>query len=152
MNNIKRIRTEKELTQNQLSRITGVSIKNIQKYESGEVDVNNVSAITLLKIATALGCEIKDLLDDDRKTTAIQPIMQHYEDEIIELVETELDENCHSDFPDDYESSYEFYISNVVRIDYREYILERFPDLINYDEPENIQMQVLEEIKRRCNS
>lgn len=70
MSNLARIRRERSLSQGDLVRISGVSRSLITKYESGERDINKASAITLLKIATALNCKIEDLLE--RKEEAEQ--------------------------------------------------------------------------------
>ena len=48
-----------------------------------------------------------------------------YEDEIKELVETEVDEGTHSDTPEDYQTAIDFYLSNVVDDSYHEYLKTR---------------------------
>ena len=63
MNNLKRIREEKNITQAKLSDITGVNLQMIQKYEMGIRDINKAQGITLHKIAQALDCKIEDLLE-----------------------------------------------------------------------------------------
>jgi len=63
MNNLARIRKEKDLSQSELIKMSGVSKSAILKYESGERDINKASGTTLLKIATALNCRIEDLLE-----------------------------------------------------------------------------------------
>ena len=68
MNNLARIRKEKGLSQNDLLRISGVSRSVILKYETGERDINKASGITLFKLATALNCNIEDLLERKEET------------------------------------------------------------------------------------
>ncbi len=63
MNNLKRIRQEKKLTQTKLAELSEVNLRMIQKYENGERDINGASALTVYKIAKALGCSVGDLLN-----------------------------------------------------------------------------------------
>lgn len=63
MSNLKRIREEKNLTQLQLSEISGVNLRTLQYYEQGYKDINKAQGITLHNIAQALKCNIEDLLD-----------------------------------------------------------------------------------------
>lgn len=63
MNNLKRIRLEKNITQDKLSEISGVSVRMIQHYEQGSKDINKVQGITLRALAKALGCNMEDLLN-----------------------------------------------------------------------------------------
>lgn len=51
-------------TQAQLSKITGVSLKMLQHYEQGHRDFNGAAVVTALKIADALGVDVRDLLND----------------------------------------------------------------------------------------
>lgn len=62
---IKEIRTKKGLTQKQLSEKCNMYESQIRKYENGQA---NPKMETLQKIATALECNISDLLDDLTKT------------------------------------------------------------------------------------
>lgn len=63
MNNLKRIREEKGITQAQLAEASGVSLRMIQYYEQGYKDINKVQGVTLHKIAQALDCTIEDILN-----------------------------------------------------------------------------------------
>lgn len=58
-NNLKKIRTEKNLTQGQLAELSGVSRQTIIKLE-GE-DVPPIKTTTLVKIADALGFSVADV-------------------------------------------------------------------------------------------
>lgn len=49
-------------TQQSLSEETGLHIRLIQKFESGERDLGNAAATTVQKLAAALGCKIEDLI------------------------------------------------------------------------------------------
>lgn len=64
MTNLKRIRTESGLTQNQLARESGVSIRMIQHYEQGIKDINVAGALTVYKLSQALNCKVEDLLEN----------------------------------------------------------------------------------------
>jgi len=63
--NLKRIREAAGMSQSQLAGEAGVSLRSIQMYEQRNKDVNKAQAITLAKIARALGCEIEDLLEKE---------------------------------------------------------------------------------------
>ena len=51
------------MTQQQLSNASGVNIRQIQRVEGGESDINNVSAKNLLALSDALGIEPRQLLN-----------------------------------------------------------------------------------------
>lgn len=63
MNNLKRIREASKMSQSKLSEISGVSIRMIQHYEQGVKDINKAQAITVYKLAEALGCNMSDLIE-----------------------------------------------------------------------------------------
>ena len=62
MNNLQKIRKRAGLSQSQLAELSGVSLRMIQKYETGDRDINNASVITVLKLAKALNVKVEDLL------------------------------------------------------------------------------------------
>lgn len=51
------------LSQSQLAGRAGLSVRTLQHYEQGMLDFNKAAAITVWRVATALGCEVVDLLD-----------------------------------------------------------------------------------------
>lgn len=61
-NRIKTLRRAAKLTQKQLADVAGIDIRNLQRYESGEFDVANMSLSVAVKIADALGVDAKKLL------------------------------------------------------------------------------------------
>ena len=63
MSNLKKIRTEKNITREKLGELSGVSFRMIEKYEQGTRDINKAQAETLYKIAQVLGCTVEDLLN-----------------------------------------------------------------------------------------
>ena len=62
MKNLQKIRKQVGLSQSQLAELSGVSLRMIQKYETGDRDINNASAITVLKLAQALKVNVEDLI------------------------------------------------------------------------------------------
>ena len=67
MRKLKIMRTGAGLSQRQLSELSGVNLRTIQDYESngGQV-IDKANIRTLLNLAKALGCNIKDILEDVR--------------------------------------------------------------------------------------
>lgn len=61
---IKEQREKSGMTQAELSARSGVNLQMIQKYEQGVKNINNAKVITVLKLADALGCEVKDIIND----------------------------------------------------------------------------------------
>lgn len=62
INSVLHQRSLADMTQNALSRASGVNIRQIQKYESGEYDTGNMTLKNAVALAKALGCEPGDLL------------------------------------------------------------------------------------------
>ena len=63
MTNLKRIRKASGLSQTQLSELSGVSMRMISKYETGEKDINKAHALTVFKLAEVLGVTVEELLE-----------------------------------------------------------------------------------------
>lgn len=63
MNNLKRIREQSGMTQQRLSEVSGVNLRMVQYYEQGAKDINKAEALTVLKLANALECDVKDILE-----------------------------------------------------------------------------------------
>lgn len=61
--NLKRIRTTHGYTQQELSDLSGVSLRSIQLYEQRNKDINKASVDKLYRISKALGCNIEDLIE-----------------------------------------------------------------------------------------
>lgn len=60
---LKYTREDAGLTQKQLAEKSGVDIRLIQHYEQGSKDINNAKCITVLKLATALECDVWDIIN-----------------------------------------------------------------------------------------
>ena len=69
--NLRRFREAAGLSQSQLAREAGISLRSIQMYEQRNKDVNKSQAITLAKIARILSCDVEDLLEDDTFRTQV---------------------------------------------------------------------------------
>lgn len=61
--NLKRIRNAYGITQSELAKISGVTLRSIQMYEQRNKDINKASAESLYRIAQVLGCAIEDLIE-----------------------------------------------------------------------------------------
>jgi len=61
--NLQYHRNVKNITQKELSERSGVNIRMIQYYEQGFRDINKAEAMTVYKLAQALGCSVKDILE-----------------------------------------------------------------------------------------
>ena len=61
--NIQSIHKAMGLTQKELSKNSGVSLRMIQQYEQRAKDINKTQAASLFNIAKALGCAAEDLLE-----------------------------------------------------------------------------------------
>lgn len=61
--NLKSMREEKGLSQSQLAKLSGVSLRNIQAYEQGTRDINEAQCIKVVQLAEALDCDIYLILN-----------------------------------------------------------------------------------------
>lgn len=60
---LKRLRKYNRLSQSQLAKKSGVSIRQIQLFEQHKRDINKTQAETLYRLSNALNCDMKDLLE-----------------------------------------------------------------------------------------
>ena len=63
MSNLRRMRLKHGITQGQLAVKGHVNLRTFRAYEQGYRDINKASYENLSKIATALKCEINELLE-----------------------------------------------------------------------------------------
>ena len=61
--NLKRIRTAYGITQAELAKRSGVSLRSIQMYEQRNKDINKASVETVYSLARVLGCSVEDLIE-----------------------------------------------------------------------------------------
>ena len=62
MSKLKKLRTAKNMTQEQLADGSGVNIRQIQRVENGDSDMSNITLGNAIKLADALGVDVKELL------------------------------------------------------------------------------------------
>ena len=60
--NLQLKRKAAKLTQRELAERSGLSIRTLQYYEQGVLDINKAAAATVCRLALALGCTMEDLL------------------------------------------------------------------------------------------
>lgn len=64
MNRLKQMREAAGITQAELAKRTGISVRVIQNYEQGARPLNGARAITVKHMADALGCRMEDLIEE----------------------------------------------------------------------------------------
>ena len=52
------------MSQSQLARAAGLSVRVLQDYERGARDISGAKLATLLKLCNALHCELRDIIAD----------------------------------------------------------------------------------------
>lgn len=62
MTKLKKIRLGRHITQAELSERSGVNIRMIQHYEQGTKDIKKGNVMTVLSLAEALGCDIREII------------------------------------------------------------------------------------------
>lgn len=62
--NLKKMRLAAGLSQGQLAEKSGVSVRTIQKYEQGEIDIDFAKLATLAALSNACGCRVRQILSD----------------------------------------------------------------------------------------
>lgn len=61
--NLKRIRKNAGLSQNELACLSGLPVRQIQLFEQRQRDINKTQALNLWKLGKVLGCRSEDLLE-----------------------------------------------------------------------------------------
>lgn len=64
---LKRVREAAGLSQSELAKKSGVSLRSIQMYEQRQNDIDKAQGHTLYKLSVALGCDIETLLERPNK-------------------------------------------------------------------------------------
>lgn len=64
MNNSKvyNLRMKNGMTQNELAEKSGIYLRQIQRYDTGENDTGKMMLKNAIALADALGCDVRDLL------------------------------------------------------------------------------------------
>lgn len=65
MSKLQERRAASGLTRQQLSELSGVNVRLIERYEQGERDINGAKLKTLLKLCKALECNLENIIDDE---------------------------------------------------------------------------------------
>jgi len=60
---LKWVREMRGFSQQSLADASGVNVRNIRAFECGQIDINRAYAITVYRLATALGCKVEELLN-----------------------------------------------------------------------------------------
>lgn len=55
-----------DMTQQQVADATGINIRQIQKFESGESDLGNITLRNAIALAVAFNCDVNDFLSADQ--------------------------------------------------------------------------------------
>ncbi len=63
---LKRLRESRGLSQSELARRSGVSLRSIQMYEQRVNDIDKAQAHTIYRLSRAIGCTMEDLLESPR--------------------------------------------------------------------------------------
>ena len=63
---LKFMRKMKDMTQETLAELSGVSLRNIQAYEQGYKDINKAQVVTVLQLSEALECDVYDIINPRR--------------------------------------------------------------------------------------
>ncbi len=61
-NKIKKLRTEKSLTQEELARVSDIKLSTLQKLERVDANLGKMQLVTAVKLAKALGIKAEELL------------------------------------------------------------------------------------------
>lgn len=62
--NLQHLRQSSGLSQSQLAKLAGVSVRVYQNYEQGVRDISKAQLSTLLRICKALNCKLSDVVTD----------------------------------------------------------------------------------------
>lgn len=60
---LKKLRESRGLSQSELAKISGVSLRSIQMYEQRVNDIDKAQAQTIYKLSRVIGCSMEDLLE-----------------------------------------------------------------------------------------
>ena len=61
---LKKLRESRGLSQRELAKLSGVSLRSIQMYEQRVNDIDKAQAQAVFKLSRAIGCTVEDLLED----------------------------------------------------------------------------------------
>lgn len=61
---LKKLRESRGLSQSELAKVSGVSLRSIQMYEQRVNDIDKAQAQTVYKLSRVIGCSVEDLLEN----------------------------------------------------------------------------------------
>ena len=73
---LREIRKNRNLTQKELARRSGVNFRSLQDYEQGHKKLTSASGDILIRLSTVLGCTAEDLLLEDVGGASLLPANQ----------------------------------------------------------------------------
>ena len=73
---LREIRKNRNLTQKELARRSGVNFRSLQDYEQGHKKLTSASGDILVRLSTVLGCTAEDLLLEDVAGASLLPANQ----------------------------------------------------------------------------
>lgn len=62
---LKQLRLKHGLSQSKLAKLSGIPLKTLQKYESGDRPIDGAKLDTLCQISLVLNCKISELIESD---------------------------------------------------------------------------------------
>lgn len=109
---LSKIRKKKGLSQSQLAKLSGVSVRMIQHYEQGVKDINKAESQTIYYLSQALSCRMEDLIMKDvvnknGKKIDFELAVNLMDDELRENLHTELSPCSEQVFFTAYEKAHE---------------------------------------------
>ncbi len=64
MTNLQKMRKSRNLSQSQLASAANINVRTLQHYEQGAKLIDNAHLNTIIKLCTALNCNIEDILEN----------------------------------------------------------------------------------------
>lgn len=62
------MREARGISQSELARLSGVSVRMIQKYEQEDRNINKAQIETIYKLATSLACKMEEIIEMEELT------------------------------------------------------------------------------------
>lgn len=79
---IKALRKQSGLTQAELARMVGLSVRALQNYENGNKKITSIKLLTACNMAIALNCKLIDLVDRGVDKRKLKQAMGEYKKDV----------------------------------------------------------------------
>ena len=79
---IKALRKQSGLTQAELARMVGISVRALQNYENGNKKITSIKLSTACNMAIALNCKLIDLLDRGADKCKLKQVIGAYKKDV----------------------------------------------------------------------